>query len=49
MDHTYVPMNIYDFILHVKLFENTVLNIFDLLVIKFFCRFISFLMLGRIY
>ena len=28
MDHTYVPTNIYDFILHVKLFESTVHNIF---------------------
>ena len=28
MDYTYVPANIYDFILHVKLFESTVLNIF---------------------
>ena len=28
MDHTYVPTNIYDFNLHVKLFESTVHNIF---------------------
>ena len=28
MDPTYAPTNIYDFILHVKLFESTVHNIF---------------------
>ena len=28
MDPIYVPVNIYDFILHVKLFESTVHNIF---------------------
>ena len=28
MDPIYVPANIYDFILHVKLFESTIHNIF---------------------
>ena len=28
MDYTYVPANIYDFILHVKSFKSTVNNIF---------------------
>ena len=43
MDHTYVPANIIVFILHVKLFDSTVLNIcVGFTNYSVFCRFISF-------
>ena len=43
MDPIYVPANIYDFILHAKLFESIVHNIFIGFTnySVFFCRFIS--------